>query len=310
MSADREGRIERFRSDGLNLAYRRFGRVGAAPVVLLHGLIYTSYDWIEVANDLADDHEVVALDLRGFGESDFSRACDYHIKDFAADVKLLLDHLGWKQCILVGHSMGGRIATVVADSYPDRVAGLLLVDSPPQNAPTGARRIGDQVAGTPRVFPSLDSVLAHFPATPWKDKFHAQRRARFAAVTRTVPGGVALKRDPYFQESFFRLKEDWPYHCYEGNTWPVCQEVDLWQVWERLSMPTAIMAGRAGDIFSPESIVRAEALARTNPNLTVAAYYVHHNFPGRDARLVGKHARQLVSAGGAWHQPQLEGNST
>lgn len=309
MSEEREVRLERFRSGELNLAYRRFGRAAGVPMLLLHGLIYTSYDWIDVANDLGADHDVVALDQRGFGDSDFSPSGDYHVNDFAADVERLLDHLGWQQCVLIGHSMGGRIAAVAADSFPERVSGLLLVDSPPQNAPTGARRIGDQVAGTPRVFPSLDAVLAHFPATPWKDKFHPQRRARLAALTRAVPGGVALKRDPYFQERFFSLKENWPYHCYEGNTWPVCQEVDLWPVWERLSMPTTVMAGRAGDIFSPESIARAQALAGKNPNLTVAAYYVHHNFPGRDAHLVSKHARQLA-LGGVRQQPQIESNRT
>ncbi|GAP38356.1 alpha/beta hydrolase [Piscinibacter sakaiensis] len=310
MSGGYEGRLEGFDAGGLRLAYRRFGQPGGLPILLLHGLIYTSYDWIDVARELADGHEVVALDQRGFGESDVSSDASYRVMDFAADVEALLDHLGWSQCLLAGHSMGGRIAAVVADTRPRRVAALLLVDAPPHNAPTGARRIGDQLAGTPRVFPSLDAVLAHFPATPWKDKFHPQRRERFAAVTRTVPGGVALKRDPWFHERFFRLKEDWPYHCYEGDTWPVCQEVDLWPVWERLSMPTTVMAGRAGDIFSPESITRAEAIARRNPNLEVAAYYVHHNFPGRDARLVCQHARRLAATCGGQRLSSTKGHTT
>lgn len=293
--AETQGRMETFDSGGLRLAYRRFGRPGGLPVLLLHGLIYFSYDWIEVANGLAQGREVVALDQRGFGDSDFSRAGEYRIEDFTADALRLLDHLGWSRCLLIGHSMGGRVAAHLADCHASRVAALMLIDAPPHNAATGARRIGDQVAGTPRVFRTLDEVLEWFPATPWKDKFHPERRRRFEAYTRPSAGGIAIKRDPYFQQRFFRLKEDWPYHCFDGETWPVCQEVDLWSAWQRVRMPTIILAGRAGDIFSPESIARAQAIASTHPMLRVAAYYVHHNIPGRDRELIFRHADELLS---------------
>lgn len=99
------------RSDDVTLAYRRFGRPGRAPILVAHGLWYFSYDWIDVAGALAADREVVAMDLRGFGDSTWSAARDYSVQTMGADIVALLDHLDWRKAVLIGHSMGGRNAS-------------------------------------------------------------------------------------------------------------------------------------------------------------------------------------------------------
>lgn len=292
---DRAGPMQGFTSDGLHLAYRRFGTPGGTRVLLLHGLIYFSYDWISIASSLAADHDVVALDQRGFGDSEFSSAGRYSVGDFGEDAVRLLDHLGWQRCAVVGHSMGGRVATWMAAERPERVSALVLMDSPPLNAPTGARRIGDQVAGTPMKFKSVDEALAHFPATPWKDRFDPDRRKRFEAYLRPTAGGFAVKRDPHFHRRFFKIKESWPYHCYEGVTWPVCMEMDFWKAWEEIQVPTLVVVGRAGDIFSPESVLRTQRITANNANLHLHLTFHHHNLPGKAPQEMAMLVRDFVS---------------
>lgn len=294
MNLDQIG-LHGFETDGLTLRYRAFGKAGRIPILFLHGLLYTSYDWLAIAPGFATDRKVVALDQRGFGDSDWCSHQRYQVADFAGDVVRLVETLGWERCLLVGHSMGGRNAALAARMLGARVAGLMLLDAPPGNAATGARRIGDQLAGVPAVFPSIDAALEHFPATPWKNPFDSSRRTRFEAAMKAVPGGFALKRDPYFSKLFFRLKALWPYHSYEGASWPMGQEFDMSAALRALECPTFVVAGRAGDIFAPEAVDQILTLSRTeNSNVRMISHYVHHNIPGKAPDVVIQELRNLI----------------
>jgi len=103
-------------------------------IVLIHGL-FGSYENLGViARALAGQWQVVNLDMRNHGRSDWQDTMSYAL--MAEDVKDTLDHLGLDQVILLGHSMGGKIAMEFALRYPDRVNKLILADiSPVQNRP-------------------------------------------------------------------------------------------------------------------------------------------------------------------------------
>src|SRR5688572_6974413 len=116
------------RSGELRIHFRRTGKPGRTPILVVHGLSYFSWDWLEVAQALGAGREVIAMDLRGFGDSDWSPAKDYSVASMAQDLVAVLDHVGWERALLVGHSMGGRSATWVAARHPGRAAGLVLVD--------------------------------------------------------------------------------------------------------------------------------------------------------------------------------------
>ena len=109
-----------FPSGDVEIFYRAFGAKGATPILIVHGLSFFSYDWIGVADRLAADREVVAMDMRGFGESSWSADKNYAIDAFSDDCIRLMDHLGWDRAILMGHSMGGRNSTWCAAANPDR----------------------------------------------------------------------------------------------------------------------------------------------------------------------------------------------
>jgi esterase len=103
-------------------------------IVLIHGL-FGSYENLGViARALAGQWQVVNLDMRNHGRSDWHDSMSYAL--MAEDVKETLDHLDLEQVVLLGHSMGGKIAMEFALRYPERVSKLILADiSPVQNRP-------------------------------------------------------------------------------------------------------------------------------------------------------------------------------
>jgi pimeloyl-ACP methyl ester carboxylesterase len=111
---------------GVRLAYRAWGARAAPPLVLLHGLGEGAADWDGVAPAFARHWRVYALDLRGHGRSDWPGA--YSIELMRADVLGFLDALGLDQVDLIGHSMGGLVACLLAQARPERVRALILED--------------------------------------------------------------------------------------------------------------------------------------------------------------------------------------
>jgi 4,5:9,10-diseco-3-hydroxy-5,9,17-trioxoandrosta-1(10),2-diene-4-oate hydrolase len=110
--------------DGLRLRYVRKG--SGPPVLLLHGIASSVYTWKDVLPALAAHHDVVAMDLPGFGDSAIpSPASGDRI---ARSVVGLMDRLGIARASIVGNSLGGAIAIAIAARRPDRVDRIVLLD--------------------------------------------------------------------------------------------------------------------------------------------------------------------------------------
>lgn len=106
----------------------RYVRAGSGPtVVLIHGLASSIYTWHEVLPSLAREHDVVALDLPGFGGSDLPLPLRAEL--FPRVVLGLLDRLGIAKASFVGNSLGGAVSVTVAASQPERVLRLVLIDA-------------------------------------------------------------------------------------------------------------------------------------------------------------------------------------
>jgi pimeloyl-ACP methyl ester carboxylesterase len=103
---------------------------GSGPaIVLLHGFGAAIDWWDEIAPDLARDHRVIRVDLIGHGGTDAPRS-GYSIERQAALVSAILDNLGADRVTVIGHSMGGEVATALAEIKPERIEGIILIDSP------------------------------------------------------------------------------------------------------------------------------------------------------------------------------------
>lgn len=115
--------------------YTEYGDPGGPPLVLLHGLTSDRSTWAGVAPELAAiGYRVLALDQRGHGGS--ARTGTYSFEEMREDVSQFADALGLNRFILGGHSMGGTVAELFAERHPGRLAGLIVVDSPPPEGDT------------------------------------------------------------------------------------------------------------------------------------------------------------------------------
>ncbi|WP_063819067.1 alpha/beta fold hydrolase [Herbidospora cretacea] len=114
--------------DVVPLAWKEAGRPGGVPVVLIHGLTGSSATWDRIAPALGR-RRWIAPDMRGHGAS--PRHADYSLELMAADTLAFLDARGLTEIDLVGHSMGGRVAALVARDRPGLVRRLVLEDSFP-----------------------------------------------------------------------------------------------------------------------------------------------------------------------------------
>lgn len=105
------------------------GRAGAPKLLALHGWLDNAASYLPLLPYLGD-FELVALDLPGHGGSDHrAPGYDYMLVDWIHDVLDVLDVLGWQRTRLLGHSMGGAIATMVAVSAPERIERLALIEA-------------------------------------------------------------------------------------------------------------------------------------------------------------------------------------
>ncbi len=113
-------------TNGIRMHYTRTG-AAKPPLILLHGLTANGLCWTAIAHELESEYDVIMPDLRGHGKSsapDFG----YRYDDHANDVVGLINGLGISPPVLMGHSMGGLVAAVVAGHYPALVRGLILAD--------------------------------------------------------------------------------------------------------------------------------------------------------------------------------------
>ena len=115
--------------DGVRIACRVGGDPGAPPLVLLHALGQDATSWDAVAGRLGQHFSLLALDLRGHGASD--RPGTYSHELMRDDVVGVLDALGLREVVLVGHSLGGAVAYLVAMRQPHRVSRLVVEDVVP-----------------------------------------------------------------------------------------------------------------------------------------------------------------------------------
>ena len=113
------------------LFHRDLGGTGNPPLVILHGLLGSSRNWQTAGRELAETYHVFTLDLRNHGASPHDDEMTYEA--MVSDVISWLDAQGLPLVTLLGHSMGGKAAMLLACRHPERVARLIVVDIAPKD---------------------------------------------------------------------------------------------------------------------------------------------------------------------------------
>lgn len=200
-----------FEHDGVVFSFLDAGGEGK-PLLALHGHWMGASDFAEVADDLSPEWRVIALDQRGFGETDHGAA--HSMPAYLSDVTALLEHLSISEPVpVLGHSFGGIVAYHLAAAHPDRVSAMIIEDI----------GVNIQDDSTPYV-------------TNWSGTF----RLREALEEQLGP-----RLSPYLQKSIRRVEDGWTLN-FDPTEFLVSERAtngNHWNVWLQSRCPALVVSG-------------------------------------------------------------------
>ena len=238
-------------ADGLDLHLLEWSDQGVA-LLLLHGFGNDAHIWDDFAPAVAPYYRTLALDHRGHGDSAWDPEHRYDLETMVRDVEAVTEALETRRVVLIGHSLGGRIATFFAAAHPARMAGLVLVDIGPELDARGVTRIRMETASS--IDPSFGAVdeyarllSLHYPAaTP-----AAILRMARHGLRQRADGRLVLKMDPILRGGLARSET--PEQAAQRERRAIA---DPWEALARISCPTLVVRGAASDVFAPDTADR------------------------------------------------------
>ena len=152
--------------EGARIHYLHWGERGRPGIVFVHGGAAHAHWWSFIAPLLLPHHHVVAVDLAGHGES--GRRPVYAIETWADEVMAAAEDSGMSAPpVLVGHSMGGLVAIAAGSLHGERLAGVVVVDSPVRRPdPESEEGERGRMFRNPKVYADLETAVAHFHLAP------------------------------------------------------------------------------------------------------------------------------------------------
>ena len=287
MTAYRVQRVPRYETcklRGLDIRITRWGPESASPVILLHGWQDTSATFQFVIDAFDQDWPLAALDWRGFGMSEWPRD-GYWFPDYLADLDAFLDLVTpGGPAHLVGHSMGGNIASLFAGVRPERVRSVVNLEgfgmerSSPDQAPQRLRTWLDQVksATSFRIYESLEQLASVI-------------RFRYPRLSESRAGYIAAIWSTRDDDGRVRLMGD-PRHRWVGPT--LYQRDDAQAIWRSATAPMLMVSAEESDYLAKLGADSTEdALRSAFPNaqwarVPDAGHMLHLEKPELVARLI------------------------
>ena len=215
------------------------------PVVLLHGFPLSSEMWTPIRAAVEQAARLITPDLRGFGGSDAPQG-DYGMETLADDVLRLADSLGLERFVLGGHSMGGYVALRLAARHPERLAGLILVDT---------RASADAPEGRSRRAIAIETIRRG-EAPAFLDEF-----------VPNLLGPSTRQRAPKLVAELRAIAAEIPDHVLAGCLAGMRDRPDSSDVLAGLDVPALVVVGQEDTVTPPEA---AHAMASALPRARLA----------------------------------------
>ncbi|HLV99759.1 MAG TPA: alpha/beta hydrolase [Ktedonobacterales bacterium] len=255
------------KSQNARLCCIDFGGDGPT-MLLLHGLAGRANEWHSTAEWLSGQGHVFALDQRGHGKSEKGLA-DYSRDAYVNDVITVIQQLRLAPVVLIGQSMGGQNAFLVASRRPDLVRALIVVEARPGADPATPAMVERWLDSWPVPFPSLADARIFF-------------------------GGDTLYAQTWLEMLEEREDGYWPQFRKEEMLRSIEDQArqDYWAEWERITCPTLIVGGERS--FLPQE--QLQEMARRIPQgryvqVEQADHDLHLDRPERWREIVGDFLR-------------------
>jgi pimeloyl-ACP methyl ester carboxylesterase len=242
------------REDAPALHLREWG-VANPACLFIHGFGDNGHIWDEFVSRVKVPCRMVALDLRGHGDSGWDITGRYGIDMHVADAVYAVSALGLEQAVIIGHSMGGEVALRVAAACSDCVRGLILVDFGPHLNPEGTRQVKSEFQTAHRQYGEpLDYVrwlVDRRPLAQQELLYHVA----CCALRPLVSGVYELKADPALAREDAVLQD-------------AKKESELWTLLARIGCPSLVVRGAGSAVLS---LAVAERMMHVLPNGRLAS---------------------------------------
>ncbi len=247
--------------NGIRLHYVRWPAKasGAPTLILLHGIARHAHTFDHIAPQFTNKYDVLALDMRGHGDSGWSPDGAYLVEDYVKDLEALVDQLRLQKVSLLGNSTGGRVVQVYAGLHPNRVERLIAEDVGPERPQSIADALGRRFEREKDGWANEDELVAQLvkqnPRTP---EPLLRTYAHYGIKTRD-DGRVIWKRDPNLVKGFI--------------------ETELWASVSKITAPTLYVLGGASRIVPPET---QDKLKQTLPHVHIVVIPATGHYPDEE----------------------------
>jgi pimeloyl-ACP methyl ester carboxylesterase len=256
--------------NGIRIHYVDWGGEGKPPLVMVHGIDRVARTFDHLVPHFSDRFRVLAIDMRGHGDSGWDPKGRYLVEDHVSDFEGLVKELGLRDLVLWGNSTGGRVVQVFAGKHPDLVSRVISEDvgpeRPRQIADNYAKRVQQEQAG----WASEEELLAQLrKGNPRTSPGVLEAYVRYG-TKRRPDGRIEWKRDPQLVNGFVAT--------------------ELWGFVRNIKSPILYILGGRSAIVPPET---QEELRKTLPSAQLVTvpgvgHYPSDEQPDEVVRIVNR----------------------
>ena len=232
--------------NGLPIHYLEWGSSGKQPLILLHGISRVAHTFDHLAPHFSGNYHVIAVDMRGHGDSGWDPQGAYLVEDYVGDIEGLVAQLQLRDIVLWGNSTGGRVAQVFAGSHPELVSAVIVEDVGPERPAAISNRRADRMGQEAQGWASADELFAQVKRDYPRTAEPVLRGFVQHGSKQNAEGRIVWKRDPAILNGFV--------------------PTELWSIVRKIKAPIIYILGGASTIVPPET---QEELRRALPQAEI-----------------------------------------
>lgn len=264
-------------SQRLRLHYVDWGNEGAPPLLMVHGGRDHCRNWDWVVQELRNDYHIIAPDLRGHGDSEWSIGGNYGPTDFVYDIAQLVHQKQMAPVTILAHSLGGMISLQYAGIFPDAVKKLIAIEglgpSPKMIAERFSKPVHERLSGwvadlrksSGRIPRRYDSIEDAFHRMQEENPHLSAEQARHLTIH-----GISQNEDGTYSWKFDNYVRNWPPYSLPYE--------DIYALWQRIACPTLLIRGTESWASDPATDGRLKHFQNAQvAAIEGAGHWAHHD---------------------------------